>query len=38
MIKIHTNSVILYYAALVPNIGVKFRNIGCAIEFDFSLF
>ena len=28
MIKINTNSIILYYAALVSNIGVKFRNIG----------
>jgi len=38
MIEIHTNFIILYYAALMPNIGVKFRNIGSAIEFDFSLF
>ena len=34
MIEIHTNFIILYYAALMPNIGVKFRNIGKVIKIE----
>jgi len=34
IIEIHTNFIILYYAALLPNIGVKFRNIGKVIKIE----
>jgi len=36
MIEIHPNSIILYYAALMPNIEVKFRNLSNIPKIDFS--
>jgi len=35
MIDIHANFIILHYAALMPNIEVKFRNLRKILKIDF---